>query len=349
MTDYKKSGVDIQAGDLWTSTLARLTAGGASREMRERLLSGIGDYAATYKLSDDLALALSCDGVGTKLLWTLDGLGSYADLAKDLLAMNVNDLLCVGATPLLFLDYLAVSSKKLIAGESAPLGKFIEGLNQHCSDIGMLLVGGETAQMPDLYEEGHFDLAGFAVGTLRPDDRLGPHRLAAGAKIWGWTSSGPHSNGFSYLRKIFDATKDAPVIREHFMPGTRLYVNVMKALKNLLAVKARPSDLQAAFHVTGSGLLNLIRYDAPFAFDLSAWPKTSPAWFKAIEKRSELSRLELHKTFNGGFGMLVVVDANSAISRQDLEALGLQELGTVRSLASDKTPHVLFEGIAFSE
>lgn len=346
MSDYKNSGVDIQAADLWTSTLSKLTSGGANAEMRKRLLSGIGDYAATYQLSEDLALALSCDGVGTKLLWTLEGLGSYSDLAKDLLAMNVNDLLCVGASPLLFLDYLAVSSKSLIAGEKAPLGTFIEGLNKHCSEIGMLLVGGETAQMPDLYEEGHFDLAGFAVGTLRPEDRLGPHRLKDGASIWGWSSSGPHSNGFSYLRKLFDSKKDAALIREQFMAGTRLYVNELKTLKKLLAEKARTADLQAAFHITGSGLLNLIRYDARFAFELNEWPKTSPDWFSAIQERSGQSRVELLKNFNGGFGMIVILDADSKVSPQDLMALGLQKLGKVRA---SETPQVSVDGVSFED
>ncbi len=342
-TNYKNSGVDIQAADNWTSTLSALTSVGAGADLRKRLLSGIGDYAAVFELQENLSLALSCDGVGTKLLWTLEGLGSMEALAIDLLAMNVNDLLCVGARPLLFLDYLAVSSPDLIQGPDAPLGKFIRGLQSACSASGMLLVGGETAQMPDLYQKGHFDLAGFAVGTLSPEERLGPQRLKAGAEIWGWESSGPHSNGYSLLRKVFNSKRDRAFIEENLMRPTELYVEPLAKLRAALKAKTQANALLSAFHITGSGLLNLLRYETPFSFELSDWPAKGPQWFERVISESKLTRAEALSTFNGGFGMLLVVDT-SVVENSTLQSHGLRRLGKVVATPPGEKSYVEVSG-----
>lgn len=309
---YKSSGVDTSAADKWVEGIQQKLG-------TQKLLSGVGDYAAVYEMSADELLATSCDGIGTKIMWALDGHGSAKGLAQDLIAMNVNDVLCTGATPKLFLDYLACSGKEVL-GEGSFLKKFINGLIEVCGEHGQILAGGETAQMPDLYKGDHFDAAGFSVGFLKKNEFLRFSNLKAGMPLYGWKSSGPHSNGFSWLRKIFDTQKDAAFISENLMPPTEIYIS--KFLKARSEFKN--NSIVAAYHITGSGLYNLLRTQTTIGFELSAWPKL-PAWLQEVQKRSNASNTELFSTFNCGIGFILATEKE--LSEAEMNAQGLIQLG----------------------
>ncbi len=328
---YAQSGVDTQAADEWVNRIAAQVTATAPAELTQRLVSGVGDYAAVYALSDDQWIALSCDGVGTKILWAKQGVGRPEDLAQDLLAMNANDVLCVGARPRLFLDYLAVGSKDLLK-EGGALSRFLAGLFQACAQTGQMCVGGETAQMPELYPNGAFDLAGFSVGFMKPSDRLSVENIRVGAEFWAWESSGPHSNGFSWLRKLYAADRDRAAV-ETLMKPTRLYVREMDTLREGLAQAGALTALQAAFHITGSGWLNLLRAQPKgrsVGFDLHAWPQTEAAWVRDLRARAQASEQELFTTFNMGWGFGVVLDPSvSQKHRSLLDSVGLRHLGRV--------------------
>ncbi|MEO5668111.1 MAG: AIR synthase related protein [Bdellovibrionota bacterium] len=327
---YEQSGVNTNAADAWVERLASITGEGESA-LKSRLRDGIGSYAAVFELTPDRWIASSCDGVGTKLLWTLAGLGTPEDLAQDLVGMNVNDLICVGAKPLIFLDYIAFSDGAFL-DKGGPLDLFIKGLHTSCLKAESLLVGGETAQMPDFYQPGHFDISGFAVGELAPSESLSVEKLRPGAKVWGWTSSGPHSNGFSWLRKLFDSETDAPFIRKHLMAPTALYVSDFRRLREVLKEHSRSEALQAAYHITGSGLLNLLRAqpkgrEIGVVFDQ---PWDVPEWVRIVKERSAAGDAELYSTFNMGMGMMVMIEAETSKAlEKDLRGLGLKCLGTV--------------------
>lgn len=332
-SNYKTSGVDTSAADDWVGRIAGKIAGAGPVELRARMKAGVGAYAAVYAQSDARWIALSCDGVGTKLLWTLEGLGTAEDLAQDLVAMNANDLLCVGARPLLFLDYLALGSMGLTQSGGV-LESFVTGLTKACAESGMILVGGETAQMPDLYEAQHFDCAGFALGELEPGEHLTPNHIEPGARVYGWASDGPHSNGFSWLRKTFDAQRDKAFIQEHLMRPTRLYAKNFLALRSQLREQQREAALQGAFHVTGSGVWNFLRAQPEghsFGFDFSPWTmRTRPVWLQELARRTGASDQDLWGTFNMGMGFAVVLSGELVDQAPDLiSSLGLVELGRV--------------------
>jgi phosphoribosylformylglycinamidine cyclo-ligase len=317
MSGYR---VDVHAADRWVERLqTRLT-------QSDRLLSGVGDYAAVYSIDETRALALSCDGVGTKLLWTLDGWGTPEDLAQDLVAMNTNDLICVGAKPTLFLDYLAVSHKNLLE-PGATLDRFMSGLITSCETTGCLLVGGETAQLPDLYQPGHFDLAGFAVGFLDRRDWLNVNRIQPGFEVWALSSRGPHSNGFTLLRELFDLKGQDSRWAADLMAPTALY----PALSGLPGV-------EAAFHITGSGWMNLLRAQPKgrsvgfqIDWDESCWP----AWAVEAVRRAGLSLPSAYETFNMGLGLMIVCSDSTALrSRPEFLSHGLKRVGVTTAEAS---------------
>ncbi len=336
---YQKSGVDIHAADEWVNFL------GSRFEKPQQLISGIGEYAAVYALNDEQHIALSCDGVGTKLLWTVEGLGAARDLAQDLVAMNVNDVLCVGADPLLFLDYLAVGSKEMLKSGGL-LQDFVKGLHESSRLCGQFVVGGETAQMPDLYGKHGFDCAGFSLGTLDPKNYLHCRNIEAGDELWGWKSSGPHSNGFSWLRKIFNEKQDRNFIVQHLMKPTDLYVERFKKFR--IFSKQNGGLLKGAFHITGSGFLNLLRTQPEgrsLGFDMEYFPEDLPLWLDEVKKRAQCSYAELAQTFNMGFGFMLVVKAKHGIDPEQMRAFGLQYLGKAidENVVRVKTPKWSFE------
>ena len=210
----------------------------------------------------------------------------------------------------------------------------------------MIVVGGETAQMPDLYGEHGFDLAGFAVGWLKPQEHLTVETMRPGDELWGWSSSGPHSNGFSWLRRLFDSARDANFIREQLMPPTKLYA---KSFFELRDKTLNPGDLHGAFHVTGSGVLNFVRSQPKgrtIGFDLKEWgEQPAPVWIQGVAERAGLPRgarvlrdlavdhdqaRTLWTTFNMGYGFAVVL-APELVAREEtrLKSSGLVRLGRV--------------------
>lgn len=332
---YAESGVDVQAADKFVEKIQGITGRAPTNA---KLKGGVGAYAAVYEWTPESWMAVGCDGVGTKILWTLKGLGSAEDLAQDLVAMSVNDLLCVGARPQLFLDYVGFTDGSLLE-EGGLLPKFIQGLQAACVRSGAFLVGGETAQMPGFYHKDHFDVSGFCVGQMGPEDWLHAERIQPDADLWAWKSDGPHANGFSWLRDIFDAEEDADWIRQHMMAPTRLYVNEMAQLKSLLAEHSCSEALQAAYHITGGGLKNLLRLQPEgrqVGFELDG-RDDYPEWFQEAQKRTGSSLKELLCSFNAGWGMLVLIDRKSSEHLADeLRNLGLQKVGRSTSVAQVK-------------
>lgn len=335
---YKDSGVDTVGADEWVDKISD-RFGAASKN----IISSFDSYSAVYKTNDDNCVALSCDGVGTKVLWTKAGLGSGAQVAQDLIAMNVNDLICVGATPQLFMDYLALGSLRY-QKESGFLAEFLEGLHRACEETGVLLVGGETAEMPGVYEEHQYDVAGFSVGFLKEREYLNPAHVQPGDVVYGWKSSGPHSNGFSWLRKLFDPAADADFIREHLMAPTALYVKPFLALQ-----AATDGAIRGAFHITGSGFLNLLRFNGTksgialgFELDKLFAP---PQWCAEVQRRSGASSEEMYQSFNMGLGFAFCVSAASARAHHEkILAAGALEIGKVLS-----EPVVRVAGLQLSE
>lgn len=315
---YKDSGVDTRGADEWVDRIAD-----RFKRSSQSLLSSFDAYAAVYENEPESCVAISCDGVGTKILWTKAGLGSGLQIAQDMLAMNVNDLLCVGATPKLFMDYLAVGSLRH-QRDTGFLAEFLDGLQVACERAGVLLAGGETAEMPGVYEADQYDVAGFSVGFMPKKDFLSPRQISKGDLVYGFKSSGPHSNGFSWLRKLFDVTKDQDFIKQQLMKPTELYV------KTFLTVQKQLGEaLTGAFHITGSGFLNFLRYNGHpsnlnLGFDLSHMFEP-PHWAQEVQKRSGASVQEMYSSFNMGLGFAICVKPES---KKNYEGF-LKDLGAI--------------------
>lgn len=295
--DYAKAGVDRDAAD----RLVTRIAGMARRTLNRRVKSSIGGYASLYELDSKRWLAASTDGVGTKLKLAFE-LGQHDTIGIDLVAMSVNDLLCVGAEPLFFLDYFATG--KLDSGVAEQV---LEGIVVGCKQAGCALVGGETAEMPDFYAQGEYDLGGFAVGTLHPKRALPARDIKAGDALIGIGSSGCHSNGYSLLRKLLPqpGAERERIARELLTP-TRIY---RRALLPLIEMR----QIKGLAHITGSGFLNVPRMSEKVSYRIDL-PKASelPSIYGWVRERSGLPFSELVTTFNMGLGMVVAVAPSKA-------------------------------------
>ena len=317
---YADAGVDIDAGN----ALVERIKPAAKRTKRPGVMSGLGGFGALFDLKGagyvDPILVAATDGVGTKLRIAIDT-GNVDGVGVDLVAMCVNDLVCQGAEPLFFLDYFATG--KLETEEAA---RIIEGIAKGCEGSGCALIGGETAEMPGMYSDGDFDLAGFAVGAMERGQDL-PNGVKAGDVLLGLASDGVHSNGYSLVRKLVQMSGlgwDAQcpwaegTLGEVLLTPTRLYVKPA-----LQAVRA--GGVHALAHITGGGLTeNLPRVlpeDMGAEISLDAWDM--PGVFKWLAKIGGMAEAEMLKTFNCGVGMILVVDADAA---QGLKTL-LSEAG----------------------
>ena len=306
---YADAGVDIDAGN----ALVERIKPAAKRTTRPGTMSGLGGFGALFDLKaagySDPILVAATDGVGTKLRIAIDT-GNVATIGIDLVAMCVNDLVCQGAEPLLFLDYFATG--KLDVDQATAI---INGIAEGCAQSGCALVGGETAEMPGMYHGGDFDLAGFAVGAMERGCDL-PAGVVEGDVLLGLASDGVHSNGYSLVRKVVERSGLAWDAASPFGPGTlgqalltptRLYVN-----SALGAIRA--GGVHALAHITGGGLTeNLPRVlpdDLGAQIDLTAWQL--PPVFRWLADTADLSQPELLKTFNAGIGMILVVAQNRA-------------------------------------
>ncbi|MDP4034045.1 MAG: phosphoribosylformylglycinamidine cyclo-ligase [Pseudorhodobacter sp.] len=301
---YADAGVDINAGNALVDRIKPA----AKRTQRPGTMSGLGGFGALFDLKAagyiDPVLVAATDGVGTKLRIAIDT-GNVDTIGIDLVAMCVNDLVCQGAEPLFFLDYFATG--KLDVDQAA---RIIEGIGAGCADSGCALIGGETAEMPGMYQHGDFDLAGFAVGAMERGTEL-PATVAAGDVLLGLASNGVHSNGYSFVRKVvalsglgWDAA--APfgegTLGAALLAPTRLYV------KSALAA-VRAGGVHALAHITGGGLSEnpprVLPEGLACEIDLGAW--ALPPVFRWLAQTAGMSEPELLKTFNCGIGMIAVV------------------------------------------
>lgn len=289
---YRDAGVDLDAAQAHTANIVGLIAGGQT------------GFAAAHPLPAGMRepMLVSCtDGVGTKVLLATR-LGRTEGLGQDLVAMCVNDLVCTGARPLVFLDYLAVGTlePELASG-------LVHSIAAACASVGCALAGGETAEMPGLYAPGHFDLAGFACGVVERAEMLGPHRVSAGDAIVGIPSSGVHSNGFSLVRALVDAGALAPD-PDLLLAPTRLYVNELRAVADAGV------PVNAAAHITGGGLPENLPRALPeglgAVLDAGTWDR-GPA-FDAILASGRVDADDAWRTFNMGIGMCLIVPAERA-------------------------------------
>ena len=309
---YRDAGVDIDAGDALVERIKPF----ARRTMRPEVLAGIGGFGGLVEIGKrfrEPVLVAGTDGVGTKLKLAF-ALGRHDTIGIDLVAMSVNDILVQGAEPLFFLDYFACG--KLDVDVAADV---IKGIAGGCEMAGCALIGGETAEMPGMYADGEYDLAGFAVGVVEKSRIVDGRGIAAGDAVIGLASSGPHSNGYSLIRRIVDAaggTLDAPLgnatLGDALLAPTRIYVKPVLALMSRVAVKGMA-------HITGGGLVENVPRMLPAALaaalDRRAWQR--PAIFDWLQRAGNVADAEMHRVFNCGIGMAIVVapaDADAAIA-----------------------------------
>ncbi|MFH1338718.1 MAG: phosphoribosylformylglycinamidine cyclo-ligase [Candidatus Omnitrophota bacterium] len=305
MLTYKKSGVDIKKADLLKKRIASLVR----KSSGALLLKEIGGFGGLFDFSKDKykcpVLVSSCDGVGTKLKIAVLA-NRHDTIGIDAVAMNANDLLCTGARPLFFLDYIAYSRL-----DSEILFQVIKGLNRGCIEAGCSLVGGETAQMPGMYMKGEYDLAGFCVGVVEKSKIIDGSRIEAGDVLIGIESSGLHSNGFSLVRKVFSKRELKRYAAELLKP-TRIYVR--PALSLLNAKRYTLSAIKGIAHITGGAFYDKISRILPenlnARVDRDSWE--IPKIFKLIQNKGNISEKEMYHTFNMGVGMVLVIEPKSA-------------------------------------
>lgn len=297
--DYKDAGVDITKADAFVERIKNLVP----TTFNDQVLQGIGGFAAVYKLSEQKYIASCTDGVGTKLKLAQKA-DKHHGIGIDLVAMCVNDLLCVGARPLFFLDYMAFGKLDTRVSE-----ELIAGMVDGCKQSQMALVGGETAEMPGVYQDGEYDLAGFSVGDLTPEEMFTETKMSEGDVLIGIASSGFHSNGYSLLRKLVQ-DNESELINQLLEP-TKIYVEIFNKLRHKFS-----NGLLACAHMTGGGVENIPRMSEKFDYEVSYWPSVdeiAPV-FKTILQRVDLSREELFRTFNMGVGFTILVKKDQATS-----------------------------------
>ena len=311
---YLSSGVNIAESDRLVEWLKKKT------NINSRVVSGIGSYSGLFQSvfpnMKEPCLAASTDGVGTKIKLAVH-FQRYLETGQDLVAMCVNDLICSGAAPLFFMDYYACA--KL---HQQSVREFLSGVQKACEESHCVLLGGETAEMPDCYTGFHFDCAGFAVGVVDRDKILGMHKVNVGDRLIGVSSSGFHSNGFSLLRKVFQ--KDINKWKEELLRPTALYVSLALELFKM-------EGLKALSHITGGGMNNLLRVlPEGTQAKLNNWE--IPASFQEVKNRTGMEWLDMMKTFNCGVGLVLIVSSSSFKQIQKLvekKGFSSMDLGVV--------------------
>ena len=324
---YRDAGVDTEAGDALVERIKPY----ARRTMRPEVLAGIGGFGALVEIGKrfrEPVLVAGTDGVGTKLKLA-QTLGQHDTIGIDLVAMSVNDILVQGAEPLFFLDYFVC--EKLDVDVAAAV---IKGIASGCERAGCALIGGETAEHPGTFPVGEYDLAGFAVGVVEKSRIIDGRSIAAGDAVIGLSSSGPHSNGFSLIRRILAATAtplSTPLgdttLGAALLAPTRIYVKPLLALMADLPVKGMA-------HITGGGLLENVPRMLPDGvaaeLDHRLWPR--PAVFDWLQQGGQVTDHEMHRVFNCGIGMAVVVAEEHSARAVELlrrEGEGAQRIGRI--------------------
>ncbi len=333
---YRDAGVDIDAGNELVERIKPLV----KRSFRPEVMGGLGGFGALFDLSGkyrEPVLVSGTDGVGTKLKLAQQ-LNRHDTIGIDLVGMCVNDVLVQGAEPLFFLDYFATG--KLDVDTAAAV---VGGIAKGCELSGCALIGGETAEMPDMYAPGEYDLAGFTVGAVEKSRLLDGAKVRAGDLLIGLASSGAHSNGYSLIRRIYDragrpAELDIGGVKlvDALMAPTTLYV---KPVLELL----QAHDLHAMAHITGGGLTeNIIRVipeGLGLEIDASAW--TLPPVFDWLQREGAVENTEMWRTFNCGIGFVLVVSPEQASAvESDLDRLGLSHWRIGQTVKSDSAERV---------
>lgn len=302
---YKESGVDIEKGDLFVERITKMVRSTYNKQV----VSGVGGFCALYALDPERFLASSTDGVGTKIKLAIE-LGIHNTIGIDLVAMCVNDLICSGAHPLFFLDYFASSSLDLNVSESV-----LEGMVEGCHQSQMALIGGETAEMPGMYQKGDYDLAGFSIGEVSKSELIDGLNLKDGDSLVAIASSGFHSNGYSLVRKILESKNANIDLKRACLTPTRIYVKTILSM-----LKKYRSHIKGIANITGSGFLNIPRINVKFDYHVNT-EVPLPPFMKEVCDLSGLDTQELHRTFNMGVGMVIATD-NPEIIARELELLG---------------------------
>lgn len=304
-SQYQQAGVSVETGDALVDWLQE--PGSKKQIYSDRILSGIGGFASVFNMQfpeiKKPCLVTCTDGVGTKVKLAAQ-FNRYEGIGQDLVAMCANDLICTGGRPLMFLDYYAVGKLDLNSAKS-----FLNSVKKACEDSQMALVGGETAEMPGVYQNSDFDCAGFAVGLVDQDKTLGPHLVKSSDVLIGFGSSGYHSNGYSLLRKVFSGVESDYL--DLLMTPTRLYVDLM------MEVAKQNIEIHAAAHITGGGMDNIPRViPQGMAALLNEWE--FPEAFKEVQKRSKMSKKEMLHTLNCGLGFVLIVPQKSVVEIQKI-------------------------------
>jgi phosphoribosylformylglycinamidine cyclo-ligase len=304
---YRDAGVDIDAGDALVENIKPL----ARKTMRPEVLGGIGGFGALFEISGkykEPVLVSGTDGVGTKLKLAFH-MNRHDTIGIDLVAMSVNDILVQGAEPLFFLDYFACGKLDVATATDV-----VKGIAKGCELAGCALIGGETAEMPGMYPAGEYDLAGFAVGAVEKSKIITGKTIRPGDAVLGLASSGAHSNGYSLIRKLIDVSGadlssdfHGRTLGETILEPTRIYVKSMLKLMESVTVKGMA-------HITGGGLLEniprILGDDLTALIDRNSWDM--PPLFKWLQRTGNVEEREMHRTFNCGIGMAVVVAADDA-------------------------------------
>ncbi len=332
---YQDAGVDIDAGNRLVDRIKPI----ARKTMRKEVLSGLGGFGALFELPigryHQPVLVSGTDGVGTKLKLAIE-LRKYDTIGIDLVAMCVNDLIVQGAEPLFFLDYFSTGHLNIEIASQV-----IEGIGLGCEMAGTALVGGETAEMPGMYQGEDFDLAGFCVGVVEKDKIIDGGNVSAGNALIAIASSGPHSNGYSLVRKIIEISAadlsqqlDHQTLADWLLAPTRIYVNPILTLLNSVSV-------HALAHITGGGLLeNLPRVIPQHSKAvLESWQR--PAIFDWLQSQGNVSEQEMLRTFNCGVGMIICIDRKDIRETLDILAQtgeSAWEIGTIEQRMASEAP-----------
>ncbi len=337
---YRDAGVDIEAGNALVDRIKPH----AAKTRRPGVMAGLGGFGSLFELPLDRykqpVLVSGTDGVGTKLRLAIES-GIHNTIGIDLVAMCANDIAVLGAEPLFFLDYYATGKLDIDVAESV-----VSGIAEGCLQAGAALVGGETAEMPSMYEDGDYDLAGFCVGVVEKDAVIDGSKVAAGDKLIGLASSGPHSNGYSLIRKILQRSGqsledafDGSTLGEKLLAPTRIYVKSLLELNDKISI-------HALSHITGGGLLEniprVLPEDKKAVIAADSWQR--PAVFDWLQQQGNVEDKEMYRTFNNGIGMVVVVaaeDADTALSL--LHGLGEEAnlIGQIENRSSDEDSVVI--------
>lgn len=327
---YKKSGVDIDKANRFVDGIKQM----AQTTTNANVVSRPGSFGALYALDiqkyKNPVLVSSTDGVGTKLL-IANLIGKHDKVGIDLVAMNVNDVLCTGARPLFFLDYLACGNL-----DRRIMNNVMKGIVEGCRQAGCALIGGETAEMPGMYKGKDYDLAGFTVGVVEADRLLDGSKIRYGDKIIGLSSSGIHSNGYSLVRKVLSTAEQKKYAKVLLEP-TRIYV------KEVLGVLEK-FDVHGMAHITGGAFYEKLTKVLPkglcFSIDKKSW--RVPRIFQLIQDKGNVPEHDMYKTFNMGIGFALVVAPKDVVSIQALFRQQEVESFVIGEVVQDEKQRIVF-------